>query len=129
MQIERARIDDLISERNPRRSLQHTRCSETVPQRRRFEIEAARYLIHCVGNGAVVERAGAGADQVCFIAVLVDGMRGLGWSGCVEHDLEDDVDPGAIDCTDDKGRVVGVRVGGGVGVEEQGRLVVCLGVV
>ena len=112
MQIERAGIDDLIPKRNPRRSLQHARCGEAIPQRRRFEIEAAWYLFHCVGNGAVVERTGAGADQVCFVAVLVDGMRGLGWSGCVKHDLEDDVDPGAVDCTNDQGRVVGVRVGG-----------------
>ena len=56
-------------------------------------------------------------------------MGGLGRSGSVKHDLEDDVDPCTVSCTNDKGRIVGVRVGCGVGVEEEGCLVVGLGVV
>lgn len=61
--------------------------------------------------------------------MLVDRMGGLSRSGSIEYDLEDDVDPGTIDGTNDQGRIVGVRVGRRVGVEKEGRLVVCLGVI
>ena len=129
VQVERAGVDHLVPERDPRRPLEHTRRGEAVPQRRCVQVEAARYLFHRVGDRAVVERAGAGTDQVGLVAVLVDRMRGLGGSGGVEHDLEDDVDPCTVDGTNDQGWIVGVGVGCGVGVEEEGRLVICLGVV
>lgn len=56
-------------------------------------------------------------------------MSGLGGSGIIEYDLEDDVDPCTVDSTDDEGWIVGVRVGCGVGVEQEGGLIICFGVV
>ena len=61
--------------------------------------------------------------------MLVDGVGRLGGRGVVEDDLEDDVDPGAVGGADDEGGVVGVGVGGGVWIEEQGSLVVGIRVV
>ena len=51
-------------------------------------------------------------------------MGRLSGCGVVEVDLKDDVDPGVVFCADDEGRIVGVGVGCGVGVKEEGRLVV-----
>ena len=56
--------------------------------------------------------------------MLVDWVRRLSGCGVVEDDLEDDVDPCVVFCADDEGRIVGVGVGCGVGVKEEGGLVI-----
>ena len=124
VQVKRAGVDDLVPECDPCRSLQHARRVEAISQRRRLQVEAAGYHFHCIGDAAVVEGAGAGADQVAFVAVLVDRVGRLSGRGVVEVDLKDDIDPCVVLCPDDEGRIVGVGVGCGVGVKEERRLVV-----
>lgn len=129
MQVESPGIDHMVPESNPGRPQQHTRGREAIPQGRCFQVEAAWYLFHCIGHCAVIKSAGAAADQIGLVAVLVDGMGGLRRCGGVENDLEDDVDPSTVDGSYYEGGVIGIRVGGGVGVEEEGRLVVGISIV
>ena len=56
--------------------------------------------------------------------MLVDGVGGLSGCGIVEDDLEDDVDPGVVFRADDEGWIVGIGVGCGVGVKEEGCFVI-----
>ena len=56
--------------------------------------------------------------------MLVDGVGRLSGCSVVEDDLEDDVDPCVVFGADDEGRIERVGVGCGVGVNEEGGLVV-----
>lgn len=90
---ERTRVDDLVPQREPGRPGHRGRRCGGIQDRRVFEVEAVRDVLHRLRDGGVGPFPAPRADDEEFVRVLVDRVRRLKGRG--GHG-EDEVHPGAV---------------------------------